>query len=1133
MPVNIGPRIQIEGEDTYRKQIQGIIQETKTLESEYKALTSSFDKGKQSLSENTQMHKVLSERIVAQKERIDELNHMLGVACDKFGESDVKTLKWEQAVNEATAELGRLQKELADLPSSIELVGKKMEDVGNKIKSVGDGISSFSRSLAPLSAAAGGILAGSAKSFIDFEDAFTGVRKTVDATETEYKELSGWIKDASTKMASSKTDIAGVMETAGQLGVTGVKDLEEFTKTMVMLGDTTNLSGEQAASALAHFMNITGTSYTESTRLGSAIVALGNNYATTESDITEMATRLAAAGKIAGLSETDILGLSTAMSSVGINAEAGGTAMTQTLSQIDKAFAGVGKNATEKMEKISEVAGMSVEDFSKAWKTKPIEALNAFIKGIANANGEEENAIALLDSLGMSGIRQSNMLQSLALASDMTAGAIETANSAWEQNNALQAEAEQRYGTTASQIQQTKEKITNTALEIGERLIPHINRLADAVDKGIAAWDGLDSSTKDAIVTTLGIVAASAPVIGAIGGIVSNVGGAVGVVGKLTGAIGSLTGSGAGAAAGTGLAAIAPASAIAVGAIAALSGAFITAYNTNEDFRKKTDETFKKLGDTWNGFMGRITPLWNEFCEHISPVFSATFEGVSHVLDFSTKRLEGFLNVVDGIFNGKIQQVLKGFGQILGSLVDAWALPFKTFSAFLKSTFGIDIPAIFKKAADGMKKSWDGFVESGSKHWKDFTKDISSGWKEAGKLLSDGFAATKKGFETAGQGMSQSWKDFTSSAGRLGKELTDGIQSGWDATKNAVSNAIIEVRDGFQTAVDNINSFLDSLQSQADSVVDGMQSGFSAASSLMDSAFSTVISQIQSAFSDFQNHFSGVISDAQGRVRDFSSLAGDAARDMAYSFANFCSDAGRLFSEFAGNATDSFYRIVDSLGGVGVGIWNGFMNIVNDIQRLFGDFTRNLGDSLYNIPDALDGVGVGMWNGFIGIVNDINGLMWDFIGNARNWGSDLMDNFIGGINDMWNNLTDTLSDMADTVADYIGFSEPEKGALSNFHTYAPDMMKLFAKGIKENARIVTAQIDRSLGLKEAFSLPEMPIEPAPSAYMPVGMGNTSTVSVGDTHITINAAEGQSVQEIADAVDEIISMRLKQTEAAWA
>lgn len=534
MAVNIGPKIGIDGEAEYRKQIQGIIQETRTLKSEYEKISSSVDKSTASFKQNKAMHETLTKEIEAQTRKVDELSKMVKASADKYGETDTKTQKWKESLNKATTELNQMKSELKGLPSQVELLGDKFKTAGEHIKDWGGKIEDLGSKLAPLSTAAAGVLGGSAKAAIDFESAFTGVQKTVDATDEEFKELSDWIKEASTQMASSKTDIAGTMEIAGQLGVSGVANLEAFTKTMIMLGDTTNLSSEDASSSLAKFMNITGESTSDVDRIGSAIVDLGNNFATTEADIVEMSTRLASAGTIAGLSSADILALSTAMSSAGINAEAGGTAMSQTLKKIAMAVDQGGEN----LDTYAEVAGVSANKFATVWKNEPVKAVEMFIGGLGRLNEEDESVIAVLDDLGLTGIRQSNMLQALALSTDTLTSAVQTANTAYAENDALQIEFDKRMEDTAAKLTNAKEKITNVAIEIGDRLLPYVDKGVDLLNKVISAWDELDPDTQDMIIKATAIAAALAPVLTIGGKIVSGIGGLVSGIGMLASPVG-------------------------------------------------------------------------------------------------------------------------------------------------------------------------------------------------------------------------------------------------------------------------------------------------------------------------------------------------------------------------------------------------------------------------------------------------------------------------------------------------------------------------------------------------------------------------------------------------------------------
>ena len=264
-----------------------------------------------------------------------------------------------------------------------------------------------------------------AQASMDFESAMTGVAKTTDLTDEELADMSDAIKAMSTEIPASTTEIAAVAEAAGQLGIQ--KDaLLDFTRVMTMLGTATNMTAEDAATALARFANITGMSADNYDRLGAVIVDLGNNFATTESEITQMGTRLASGGKLAGLTEPQIMALAAAMSSVGIEAEAGGTAMTQTLNAIEKAVA----SGEDTLQSFADVAGMSADEFEQKWNTDALSALTAFIRGLGDLDERGESATLVLEDLGLTGIRQSNMLKSLALAADEMDNAEQTANTA-------------------------------------------------------------------------------------------------------------------------------------------------------------------------------------------------------------------------------------------------------------------------------------------------------------------------------------------------------------------------------------------------------------------------------------------------------------------------------------------------------------------------------------------------------------------------------------------------------------------------------------------------------------------------------------------------------------------------------
>ena len=91
------------------------------------------------------------------------------------------------------------------------------------------------------------------------------------------------------------------------------------------------------------------------------------------------------------------------------------------------------------------------------------------------------------------------------------------------------------------------------------------------------------------------------------------------------------------------------------------------------------------------------------------------------------------------------------------------------------------------------------------------------------------------------------------------------------------------------------------------------------------------------------------------------------------------------------------------------------------------------------------------------------------IGDVKKWGRDLIDNFIGGIKEKWESFKQTISDLANTVKDFLGFSEPKEGPLSNFHTFAPDMMDLFMSGVEAKTPELESVVSQSFNLEPVMA----------------------------------------------------------------
>ena len=272
-----------------------------------------------------------------------------------------------------------------------------------------------------------------------FESAFAGVRKTVDATEAEFAQLSLGIRNMAKELPATREEIAGVAEAAGQLGIKK-EYLLDFTSTMVDLGNTTNLSSDQAATSLARLANITQMPQENFDRLGSTVVALGNNLATTEAEIVQMGLRLAGAGKTVGMTEAQILSLAGALSSVGIEAEAGGTAFSRVMLNIKSEVDSGG----EKLKRFAEVAGMTSDDFVQAFQDDAAGAIVAFIEGLGRMQQEGGNVTGTLDELELGEIRVRDALLRASNAGTCSENRWNWARKPGRKITALTKEAEER-----------------------------------------------------------------------------------------------------------------------------------------------------------------------------------------------------------------------------------------------------------------------------------------------------------------------------------------------------------------------------------------------------------------------------------------------------------------------------------------------------------------------------------------------------------------------------------------------------------------------------------------------------------------------------------------------------------------
>ncbi|HAP2990074.1 TPA: phage tail tape measure protein [Enterococcus faecalis] len=494
-----------------------------------------------------------------------------------------KLANYRSQLIQTAGQMAEMQVKTTGATGAIYNASEKMISSGQKMEKVGGALTKGIT--LPILAGAAAVTTAAVK----WESDFAGVKKTndevVDSTGKvvySYKDLENGLRGLAKELPSSHTEIANVAEAAGQLGIK-TKNVVGFTKTMIDLGESTNMSAEEAATALARLANITGMPQTEFDKLGSVIVDLGNNFATTESEITAMGLRLAGAGHQVGMSEAQIMGFAAALSSVGIEAEAGGSAFSKVMVEMQlavengaNAFAGLeslsqqtgvsmeqvssavrngGKelkntagamgltskelktmhkeatDASGKLNDFAEVAGMSAEQFSKAFKEDASGAIIKFIEGLGKTKEHGQSAIAVLDDMGITEVRLRDSLLRAAGASDVFKSAVDRGTKAWGENTALTEEANKRYETTESQLKMLKNEAVDVGITFGGPLVKALRDVLQATKPMIKtvtnlaeSFSNADPKTQQTIVKMIALTAAMGPAIKLTGTLTKGVG---------------------------------------------------------------------------------------------------------------------------------------------------------------------------------------------------------------------------------------------------------------------------------------------------------------------------------------------------------------------------------------------------------------------------------------------------------------------------------------------------------------------------------------------------------------------------------------------------------------------------------
>nr|DAH10492.1 MAG TPA: minor tail protein [Caudoviricetes sp.] len=916
---------QAEAEEQLRTAVGQADSKIRELDQELQLNETKLDGAKNKTELLKERQKLLGQESKAAADKTKILRDALDECAREVGEDSEKYAKLKTELMESKIKQEEIRNEIKKTSEELRNQKTAIQSFGEGLGKFGEGTEKVGQNLKVVSTAAAGALAGAGTAAVQFESAFAGVKKTSNEVfDTNgkcvysYQQLEDGIRSMAKEIPASTTEISEVAEAAGQLGIK-TQDVLGFTRVMIDMGNSTNLSAEDAATSIAKFANITGLAADTSMsadekykKMGSTIVDLGNNYATTEADIMNMATNLASAGTQVGMSESDILALATALSSVGMEAQAGGTAFSKALIEMQLAV----ETNSDSLKDWADVAGMSTSEFSKRFKEDATGALEAFVQGLSKCGGESDSAIKVLNDMGITETRMRDALLRSANASDVFTSAISTGKSAWEENTALTNEASKRYETTASKLAIMKNNLYDAGITLGNIFLPMIADGTQKITGLIQKIDDLDSGQQRMILGIVGIVAVLSPLLIGIGKVSIGISSIIGLGSKISGLFAgtAVAAAEAGTAAEGAGAAMAGAGGVALGpillvtaAIAGVVAGMVLLWNKSESFRDFTtgiidtvkssitgfldginiDEKLSRIQSAFSGLGEKLMGLENLFkvigavvAAVVVPAIGLLAAGFSAVLGMIEPlitvvggvidTLSGLGDIIVGVFTGDMDLAKAGLDlfnqgvvEIFGGLWDMVVGALDGFISGITGFFGTLIQIC------GIDTFVNGVIEKVSGVFDTIRNVVTVGVMLIAEIFSAAFQIITLPFQfiwvNCKDIIIQTWNEINTFIGGIVNAIVGVISAGFGLVKTYI---ITPISGAYASAVSIFEGIKSAIFSRVDGIKASAKVGFETVKSNITGPINTAKSTVLSVFEGIKSGISSKINGARDAVKN-------------------------------------------------------------------------------------------------------------------------------------------------------------------------------------------------------------------------------------------------------------------------
>ena len=517
-------QLESSGIQTSTESMMKLEEKAQQAKDDFVAISTNLDKARGRLS-NLNDEATKFKTAIKAGEDIEKNNAALAKTKERITEAKAAVRSLEGSAEKARQEMSRKDAELEykkvyEQVKKLELELNSLRGTAQKsnmglLNSIRDISTTLAATLTPLALTGLYRIVSSAEKI---DSAYRDMRKTVEGTEEQFESLRQSAIELSKTSIVSADQILEIEAMGGQLGL-AVEDLETFARVSSNLDIATDLSSEQISTQLGQLNNLLEFGAGDMERYGDALVRLGNNMPTTESRISGVTTAIGAAAHQFGMSTPEILAWSAAIASTGQGTEAAGTAISNTMYDIESAVNGTSDKAKGYLEGFAKTAGMTADEFADAWNNNASYAMQEFVKGLKQLELDGGSASNRLSELGINAVRQRRALLGLSQtvgnldnALSMSKHAWNGVSDQWGKAGDAAIEADKKMQGFSGLVGKLKNNAAALGSTIGESLVP----ILQVAVKAFQGFNDVISAVPKPILSMLtgatALIAALAPI---------------------------------------------------------------------------------------------------------------------------------------------------------------------------------------------------------------------------------------------------------------------------------------------------------------------------------------------------------------------------------------------------------------------------------------------------------------------------------------------------------------------------------------------------------------------------------------------------------------------------------------------